>query len=429
MRHIANLRLALLLAAFSISFAPALVHGQSSGTYYVTTVNGDIDPGVANFVTNSLSDAQSAGANHFVLVLNTAGGDFQSMDDVVHAISSYQGDGGTFVTLIAPPGSDANDTGAYVAEASNFIYMANGTVIGSATPSSSSSEDVNGFTVYMQALTSMFNRNSTATGLMVSEGTSFTATQALQLHAINGIVNASTLATALSDIGVPSGTPVQTEGIDSMVISVLSNPDLSSVLFLVGVLAIMIDLFHPTIILSVAGVVAIILALIGFGYFGAPLSAVLLMIIAAAFIFLEVKTGHGISATAGVVIFAIAFLLLFQNPVPSSITPGIAPPGNFVSPGDVTYAVLILLGAAVIFGSIYLYRLRADLTKRKKGRFDMKHFIGKEGFLTSDLKAGRMASANIDSEDWSVTGPQDLPKGTRVKVKETQGLALIVESA
>ena len=57
----------------------------------------------------------------------------------------------------------------------------------------------------------------------------------------------------------------------------------------------------------------------------------------------------------------------------------------------------------------------------------MKNFIGKEGFLTSDLKSGQYATANIDSEDWSVTGSQDLAKGARVKVKETHGLSLVVE--
>jgi membrane-bound serine protease (ClpP class) len=429
MRSTKAFGLALLLAALAISFVPAVVHAQSSGSaYYVISLNAGIDPGTANFVDNSIGNAQSAGANHFVLVLNSAGGDSQSMEDMVRAISSYQAGGGTFITLIAPPGSDANSTGSYVAEASNYVYMANGTVIGSATPSSTSSEDVDGFTAYMQALTSSFDRNFTAAGLMVSNGTSYVATEALKLHVINGIVNSSSVAGALSAIGVPAGTPVQTEDVTSMAISLLSNPDLSSVLFLVGVLAIMIDLFHPTIILSAAGAVAIILALIGFGYFGAPLSAVLLMIIGAAFIFLEVKTGHGISAAGGVVIFAIGFLLIFQTPAPpATISPGTAPPGNFVSPTAGTYAILILLGGAIIVGSVYLFKMRADLEKRKKGRFDMKNFIGKEGFLTSDLRAGKMATANIDSEDWSVTGSQDLPKGARVKVKETQGLALIVE--
>jgi membrane-bound serine protease (ClpP class) len=429
MKRSKALGLALLVAAFAFSLAPAMAHAQSSpSSYYAITLNGGIDPGSANFVTSSLSDAQSAGANHFVLVLNTAGGDSESMENIVQAISSYQAGGGTFITLIAPPGSDANSSGAYIAEASNEIYMANGTVIGSATPGSTSTEDVNGFTAYMEALTSSFNRNSTAAGLMVSNGTSYVASEALKLHVISGIVNASSVSGALSLLGVPAGTPLQTEGLDSTTISVLSNPDLSSVLFLVGILAIMIDLFHPTIILSAAGSVAIVLALLGFSFFGAPLTAVLLMIIGAAFIFLEVKTSHGISAACGVVIFVIGFLLIYQPPAaPATISPGTAPPGAFVSPNSITYAILIILSGAVILGSIYLVRVRRDLEKRSKGRFDMKNFIGKEGFLTSDLTAGQTATANIDSEDWSVTGSQDLPKGARVKVKETDGFKLVVE--
>jgi len=40
-----------------------------------------------------------------------------------------------------------------------------------------------------------------------------------------------------------------------------------------------------------------------------------------------------------------------------------------------------------------------------------KAIIGKNGRLTSDLKAGGLATANIGSEDFTVTGSTDLPKG------------------
>jgi membrane protein implicated in regulation of membrane protease activity len=45
------------------------------------------------------------------------------------------------------------------------------------------------------------------------------------------------------------------------------------------------------------------------------------------------------------------------------------------------------------------------------------------------LKAGEVATANIGAEDFTVTGPTDLPKGTSVRVKDIQGLRLIVEKA
>ena len=44
-------------------------------------------------------------------------------------------------------------------------------------------------------------------------------------------------------------------------------------------------------------------------------------------------------------------------------------------------------------------------------------------------KAGEVATANIGSEDFTVTGPTDLPKGTLIKVKDLEGLKLIVEQA
>jgi membrane-bound serine protease (ClpP class) len=429
----------LLLSAFLLSIVPAVAHAQSaSGGYYVISLNANIDPGTANYVTSSISDAQSAGAGHFVLVLNTFGGDGQSMDNIIQAISSYESGGGTFITLIGPFGAHAYSAGSYIAESSNKVYMMNGTVIGSATPivsdiptgetNTTMTKDIDAFTSLMQALTDNFGRNGTATGLMVSGGVSYGATDALRLQVIDGIVNASSVAGALSDLGVPSGAPVQTEGISSQLISILSDPNLSTVLFLAGVLAIMVDLFHPTFILSGAGAAAMVLALIGFGYFGAPLSAILLMFIGAAFIFLEVKTHHGVSAIGGVVIFIIGVLLVFQNTAtPAPLASGIVPPANVVNPSPVTYAILAVLAVVIVIGSVYLYRLRRDLDSRKQGLFEMKRMIGKEGLLTSDVKANMTGTANIGSEDWTVTCAQDLAKGTRVKVKETDGYKLIVE--
>jgi membrane protein implicated in regulation of membrane protease activity len=45
------------------------------------------------------------------------------------------------------------------------------------------------------------------------------------------------------------------------------------------------------------------------------------------------------------------------------------------------------------------------------------------------LKAGEVATANIGAEDFTVTGSTDMPKGAFVRVKDVQGLRLIVEKA
>ncbi len=395
-----------------------------------------IDPGAQDFVSSALGDAQAACANHFILVMNTFGGNGQSMDNIIGAISSFDANGGTVTTLIAPSGAHAFSAGAYISEASDKIFMTPGTAIGSATPivyniplgeeNTTLTKDINGFTTYMQSLTSRNHRNATATGLMVTKGVSYTPERAAQLHVIDGVLNATSLPTALSQLGVPPTTEVHGPGIRSLALSTLSDPNVSGLLLLLGTFAILADIYHPTLILSIAGVVIIVLALLGLGVFGASATSVFLMFLGVAFIFLELKTHHGISATLGVIIFIVGFVLIFNTPQ-GNPTPGSPPVGNFIAIGPSTYVLLGTVGAGVVIGSVYLYRIREGLAKRLPSQ-DLARLIGKEGRLMSDLRAGGTSEAVIASEVWSVTSAIDIPRGRTVRVTAIHGLKLTVES-
>jgi membrane-bound ClpP family serine protease len=266
---------------------------------------------------------------------------------------------------------------------------------------------------------------------MVIGGVSFdcqtlSACYARQQHVINQVLNANNTQQALTAMGA-GGAPIHTPGITSTFLSIISDPNLDSILFLAGTFAILADLYHPTLIFTVVGAAAIALALLGLGVFGAPFVSIVLMLIGAVFIFLELKTHHGVSAIAGVIIFIVGFLLIFSLPS-SAPSPATAPSasGTFNAAGPLTYAILGILGAGGVLGSIYLYKVRETLMKMPLAQ-NPKAIIGKQGRLTSDLKAGEVATANIGSEDFSVTGLTDMPKGTLVKVKDIEGLRLIVE--
>jgi len=419
------------------SYLPHKVAGAS--TYYVASLDMVIDPGAQDFVTTAIGDARSVGADHFVLVVNTNGGSGDNMENIINAISDYENAGNNFTTLIAPPARHAFSAGAFIAEASKQIWMAPQTVIGSATPiiTGIPGEEVNStltkvkaaFTAYMQSLTSGNGRNATATGEMVSMGKSYDEQEAIRLHVINGIVSARTLDSALTEIGVPPGTPIHNIGVKSQALAIISDPNVDAILFLLGAFAILTDLTHPTLILTFVGGAAIALALLGLGLFGASLVSILLMLLGTVFIFLEIKTHHGISAIIGVIIFIIGFLLIFHTPPASPPPPGCnncLPSVNFFPIGLITYVILGVIGAGMVLGSLYLYKIR-EAMGHVPVAYDAKSIIGKEGVLTSDLKAGSLATANIASEDWSVTGSVDIPNGTRVIVKERSGLKLVVE--
>jgi membrane-bound serine protease (ClpP class) len=454
MRAVRLFFVAVLVTVFALQLVAVLpVHAQAASgasnpasvcpasTYYVASLNADIDPGTADYMATTVSNAEAAGACNIVFVLQTNGGDGGSMEQMVSSIEGYQQWGGTFITLIAPQGAYAFSAGAYIAEASTKIYMVPGTTIGSATPivsgipageeNSTMTKDIDAFTSYMQTLAGSNGRNETATGLMVSHGVSYecslaTDCLALKENVVNGVLNNSTLDAALTSLGVPAGTQVNAPGVRSDFISVLSDPNVSSLLFLIGIFVVLFDVYHPTIVLSVIGVAMMALALFGLGIFGAPLVSIVLMVIGAAFIFLEIKTQHGISALIGVVVFVVGFLLIFQLPGPAAASPAGAPQGTFSPIPTVTYVLIVLIAVVGILGSWYLAKIRRQL-QAQPSQFDKARMIGKEGKMESDLKAGGVGVAMIGSEEWTVTSSQEIPKGSPVKVKEVTGNHLVVE--
>ncbi len=433
--------LALLLAVVG-GFAPTHAEGCSSKAgYYVASLSANIDPGAANFMSTTVANAESACDGHIVFILSTNGGDGVSMESMISSISSYQQWGGNFMTLVAPKGAFAFSAGSYIAEASNEIYMVNGTAIGSATPivsgiptgeeNTTMTKDISALTTYMQALTRANGRNETATGLMVSRGKSYTDVQALKYNVITNATSATSVDQALQWLKVCgsqeacASTPINTPGISSILISIFSDPNVSSLLFLVGVFAILVDIFHPTFVLSFVGVVVIALALFGLGVFGASPLAISLMVIGAAFIFLEVKTQHGISALIGVTVFIVGFLFIFQFP-PASASNSNLPPFLFSGIPEITYGLIVALGAAIVIGSLYLRRIRAGLMAKPKV-YDSSATIGKTGEMKTDLVAGGKGVARIGAEEWSVTSNHDLKRSDAVKVIAVDGLELKVE--
>ena len=438
-----RIALFLLLAAVVLTVQASLPQeAHAASSVYVASLDQNIDPGAQDFVVSSINDATSSGIHNFILIINTNGGAGVNMENIISAIFTYENAGNHFTTLIAPGSAHAFSAGAYIAEASTNITMVPSTVIGSATPivsgipvgqeNSTFTKDLNAFTEYMASITPGY-RNVTGTKVMVTGGISYSCQTyafcyAKQQHVVDVALNVSSTQDALTAMGA-GGAPIHTPGVTSTFLSVISDPNLDGILFLAGTFAILADLYHPTLILSVVGGAAIALALLGLGVFGAPLVSIILMLIGAVFIFLELKTDHGVSAIAGVIIFIVGFLLIFSLPS-SAPAPAAAPSGSgtFIQAGILTYTILGLLGAGGVFGSIYLYRVRETLMNQPPAQ-NPKAIIGKKGRLTSDLKAGELATANVGSEDFSVTGSTDLPKGTLVKVKGLEGLRLIVEGA
>jgi membrane-bound serine protease (ClpP class) len=265
----------------------------------------------------------------------------------------------------------------------------------------------------MTSLAEKWGRNTTAVFNMVQADQAFSASDALTNHVADGPAN--TLDNALNQLDLASNPKTNlSENLYEQIISALSNPILDGILFLIGVIAIVIDVYHPTILLSIVGIIAIIAGLIGAEIIDASVLGIVILIIAAALIVVELKLGHGFALIAGVILgaFGIFYLSL----------------GLQYSPSPITGLAEIELGLLVVFGvlaGLYVRWVIGPLRRRTK-LTGAEAMFGKIGIAVSDLKPN--GEVRVQGEIWraeSISG--EILKGEKVKVKSLKGLVVIVE--
>jgi membrane-bound serine protease (ClpP class) len=411
----------LVVCSFLGSHAVASARPEASGNV-VVLVDFDVpvDPGSAAFVSRVVTTAQSQSAAAIVIRMNTPGGSLSDMLSIVSSVSTANESGIPTYTFIVPNGLGAS-AGSYIAMATNRILMAPGSEIGPSTPivvGGTALEQNHTQAAMLDFLTSLaekWGRNSTAVFQMVQSDQAFSASEAVAVHVADGTANS--LSDALSQLGLSGNPQVSlSEDLYEQIISALSNSVLDGILFLVGVIAVVVDVYHPTVLLTIVGVIAIVAGLVGAEIIDASLLGIVILILAAALIVAELKLGHGFALIAGVVLgaFGIYYLTL----------------GLQYSPSPVTGLTEIELGLLVVFGVIiglYIRWVIGPLRWRSK-LTGPEAMIGKTGVAVTDLKP--KGEVRVEGEIWraeSLSG--DIAKGERVTVKALKGLVFMVEKA
>jgi membrane-bound serine protease (ClpP class) len=404
------------LSAFAMSAQPQ----ESSGAVIVANFNVPVDPGSSAFIARVVSTAQTEKAAAIVLEMNTPGGLLSDMISIVSSITDANQSGIPTYTFIVPNGLGAS-AGSYIAMATNRILMAPGSEIGPSTPivvGGSALEQNHTQAAMLSFLTGLaekWGRNATAVFEMVQADEAFSANEAVAIHVADG--TADSLGSALSQLGLSTNPQViLSEDFYEQIISALSNTVLDGILFLVGVIAIVLDVYHPTIILTIVGVIAIIAGLIGAEIIDASMLGIVILIVAAGLIIVELKLGHGLVLVAGVVLgaFGIFYLSL----------------GLQYSPSPITGLAEIELGLLVVFGvlaGLYIRWIIGPLRKRTK-LTGAEALLGKTGVALSDLKPN--GEVRVEGEIWRAQSTSgNIQKGEQVTVKALKGLVVIVEKA
>lgn len=200
-------------------------------------------------------------------------------------------------------------------------------------------------------------------------------------------------------------------------LSVLADPNVAYLLFILGIVGLVGEFHHPgTLFPGIIGGIALALALLGFSILGVNWVGVALLVLAAGLFVAEAHSPQfGLLALGGVIAFVAGSLLLF--------TPfaGLAPatPDRSISPW------LIGIGTLAV-SSYILVVVRAVLrTRHLPSRSGSEALLGKEGVATTDLAP--RGAVRVGGEEWSAiaeAGP--IQAGETVEVLAVEGITLRV---
>jgi len=428
---------------------------NAQGGVLVVSISSDIAKPTVELVTRSIDEASAGGARLIVYELNTPGGDLDSVTQIMNAFNSSPI---PVVVWVTPSGAAAWSGGTYILMASDIAVMASGTTIGSAQPVSATGEPINE-TKIINALTGLMrdnarlhDRNETAAQQFITQNINLGPEDALRLHLIefaadslNGLLkqlDPYSLLLTTTPMGTSvwklvlssaSGSVAYSKRFDFAGISqastydytptfgvqfltFLSNPILAVVLLLVGGYAVIIGFKTPGYGVEIAGVLMVLLAMIGFGVIGVNLAAVLLFIAGIALTVLEIKTQHGIFALAGIAIIALASFLEF--PLPG---------WELLAPQAVESARETLVSVALVMSGIFgIIVYKVAQARRMRVKAGPEQLIGKIGRVTRPFTP--IGEVRVEGQVWRAeTIGGEAKEGDQVEVINREGLILKVK--
>jgi len=415
----------------SLLFFPCIVFSQFKNAD-VITIDGVINPVVAEFITKAIKRSTSEGAECLIIQMDTPGGLDLSMRSIIKEMMNADI---PIIVYVSPSGARAASAGAIITLAADIAAMAPGTNIGAAHPVSlgggKMEDDMaekieNDAAAYVESIATKRNRNKEWAVKAVRESVSITEKEALKINVIDLI--ASGLDDLLSQI---DGREIKTAagvkklttkniavnriemGTREKVLDTLSNPNIAYILMMVGLLGLYFELSNPGAIFpGIIGGISLILAFFAFQTLPINYAGILLIILALILFILEVKvTSFGMLAVGGIIALTLGSLMLFDSPVP------------FLRVSlDVIIPVVAITSAFLIL-AVYL-TVKAHRRKPTTGREGL---LGETGIVKS--KIDPQGKVFIHGEYWDAISDEMIPEGTRVKVTEIKDIGIKVKKA
>jgi len=398
----------------------------------VITIDGVINPVVAEFIIKAIKSSVSENAECLIIQMDTPGGLDLSMRSIIKEMMNADI---PVVVYVSPSGSRAASAGAIITLAAHLAAMAPGTNIGAAHPvalGGGKMEDEmaakveNDAAAYVESIATKRNRNKEWAIKAVRESVSITEKEALKIKVIDLIASDLTdlltqidghkVSTALGDKTLSTKNAATTRiemGLREKILDTLSNPNIAYILMMAGLLGLYFELSNPGAIFpGIVGGISLILAFFAFQTLPVNYAGILLILLAVILFILEIKvTSFGMLSVGGIIALFLGSLMLFDSPAPFLR----------VSLDTIIPVVAVTSGLLILAISLAIKAQRRKPTTGKEG------LLGEIGVAKSTIDP--QGKVFIHGEYWDATSDEPIPEGTRVKAIEVNNIVIKVKKA
>ena len=396
------------------------------------TINGSINPTTYDYLKHEIRHAEEERAQAVVIELNTPGGLLQATRDIVTEFLNAKV---PIVVFVAPQGSRAASAGVFITMAAHIAVMAPGTNIGAAHPvnaqgemdSVMSGKVTNDAAAFIRTISEKRHRNVAWAEEAVRNSVAITETEALENNVIDFIAaNRETLLDSLDGrMIVTENDTVTLLTKDEIIVhrkmnwqyeilNLLSDPNISYILFLIGIYGIFFELYNPgSVFPGVAGAIAMILALYSMQTLPINYAGLALIIVGIVLFILEVKiTSYGLLTVGGIISLFLGSIMLYQTD--SSI--------EFV---EVSLSIIIpFVAATALF--FFLVIVAAVKAQRRRVTTGESAMVGETAVTMTSLNPA--GEVRLHGEIWSAESVEGtIEKNVKVIVAEVHGLLLKVK--
>jgi len=396
------------------------------------TIDGTINPAVADFIHESVGRAKSNGARALIIQLDTPGGLVESTRLIVKEMLAAPV---PILVYVAPSGARAGSAGVFITLAAHIAAMAPATNIGAAHPVGGSGEEIKGamgdkilndMAAFSETIAQKRGRNTEWAIQAVRKSVSITETEALKKKVIDIVardvndlldqaqgrkvdVNGSK-----QELSIKNARVVPYEmSLKQRILNSIAHPNIAYLLMMAGILGLYMEFSHPgTIFPGVAGAICLLLAFASLQLLPINYTGLALMVFGVGLLVGEAFIpSFGVLGIGGIISLALGSLLLFDTPT-----------SDFGVDRSIVFTAVATLGSFVLAVSYLVFR-----SQKAKPTLGIEGLIGEVGLAREKLSPRGMVF--VHGEYWTAEADEAIETGERVQVVGLDRMVLKVRRA